>query len=79
MRLKGESIATHFLGVLSGITTFRGCGAFQMNQYPEGLALDWCLQALAQIESSGEQTSESVVHGFLQVLLASEVAFGGEN
>src|SRR5271167_4011794 len=36
-------------------------------------------QALAQIESSGEQTSESVVHGFLQVLLASEVAFGGEN
>jgi hypothetical protein len=36
-------------------------------------------QAFARIERSGEQTSESVVCGFLQILLASEVAYGGEN
>jgi hypothetical protein len=39
----------------------------------------WRLQALAQIECSGEQTSKPVVHRFLQILLASEVAFRRQN
>jgi hypothetical protein len=41
--------------------------------------LNWCYQGLARIESSAEKTSESVVHGLLQILLASEVALGGQN
>jgi hypothetical protein len=36
-------------------------------------------QGLARIECSGEQRSKPVVHGFLQILLASEVAFSGQN
>jgi hypothetical protein len=37
------------------------------------------VQGLARIEIFGVQTSESVVHWFLEILFASEVAFGGQN
>src|SRR6266851_7238194 len=45
----------------------------------QSLRFSCCQQALARIESSGEETPKPVVHGFLQILLTSEVAFCGQN
>ena len=44
-----------------------------------GVDTDTPYQALARIESLEEQRSEPVVDGLLQILLASEIAFGGQN
>jgi len=37
--------------------------------------LNWRHQALSRIDISGEQAAKAIVHGFFQVLLASEIAF----
>jgi hypothetical protein len=41
--------------------------------------LNYCQQALAQIECSGEQASKPVIHRFLQILFASEVTLRRQN
>jgi hypothetical protein len=40
--------------------------------------LGWRKQGLSRIESPRQQASEAVVHRFFQILLATEIALGGQ-
>jgi len=44
------------------------------------ILLDWRQQGLARFEPFPfEQRPESIIHGFLQVLLTSQITLGGQN
>jgi hypothetical protein len=43
------------------------------------MIVDWRYQSFSQIEVPRKQASETIIDRLLQILLASEIPFGGQN